>query len=177
MPAFWNNIFSSQTEPESLSDVLSKVPIFSRLKPREREAMKTFMHRRHYSAGELLFEAGEPASGMYLIRSGTVRLSAPAADKEQSELIRLGVGDFFGESTLAAPATRTVTARTLESCEIIALLHSDLLDILEKHPAMGARLFFGLSEVLSSRLQACTIELLKRSGTGSPAPELDGETL
>ena len=161
MQSLWKNIFRTQTSRESFASLLSSTPMFSKLRDRDLDILKSFFHPRHYSADELIFEQGEPASGMYLIRTGSVRILFHKPDGTGAELARLGPGDFFGESSLAVPGTRNATARTLESAELLGFFHSDLQDILEKHPSLAGRLLFGLASTLGIRLQTCSAELLR----------------
>ena len=58
---------------------------------------------------------------MYMIRSGMVNIYASSQSGVEEELARLGPGDFFGETTLTAPAPRTASARTLENTELVGL--------------------------------------------------------
>jgi len=114
----WSNIFRKKAEEDSLAYLLGTIPIFSELKDRELRFLETLMHIRHYSPGEIVFEEGDPGSGMYIIRSGRVLIFNRDALGQESEQAILGIGDFFGETTLTAPANRTAAAKTLENTEL-----------------------------------------------------------
>jgi CRP-like cAMP-binding protein len=96
---------------------------------------------------------------MYAIRSGRVSIFVRKPDGQKEQLALLGPGDFFGESTLMAPAQRTASARTLEPTELIGLFRADLLEANQKHPAITNAILIGLSRILSERLQAAEIAI------------------
>jgi len=158
MNLLWSNIFRRKAEEESLAYFLRKNPIFSELGERDFRFLESFVHPRRYAPQEIIFEEGDTGSGMYLIRSGKVKIYARDTDGSEEELALLEPGDFFGEITLTAPTTRTASARTTESSELIGLFRADLLGASEKHPALANKILFGLARVMSERLQAMGTE-------------------
>jgi len=154
MNLLWSNIFRKVSEEESLSYFLRKNPIFAELRKRDFRFLEKYIHPRRYTPHEIIFEEGDTGSGMYLIRAGKVRIFSRNPDGSQEELALLQAGDFFGEITLTAPTTRTASAQTTESSELIGLFRADLLSASEKHPDLANKLLFGLARVMSERLQA-----------------------
>ncbi|MBN2646072.1 MAG: cyclic nucleotide-binding domain-containing protein [Desulfuromonadaceae bacterium] len=173
MPQPWSRIFRHKSEEETLGGFLAKVPIFSSLKNRDLAYLEKLVHVRTYHPQEIVYEQGDPGSGLYIIRSGRVSLFTRDAQDRKEELILLGPGDFFGETTLAAPAARMVSASALENCELIGLFRSDLLATADKHPEIANRILLGLTMVVSERLQAATLEL-RRLHFESPGSAGDG---
>jgi CRP-like cAMP-binding protein len=51
-----------------------------------------------FDAGHVIIEPGQPGSGLYLIREGTVRVEAP------ERTVELGPGEVVGERALDTPA-------------------------------------------------------------------------
>jgi CRP-like cAMP-binding protein len=50
-----------------------------------------------FDAGHVIIEAGQPGTGLYLIREGTVRVEAP------ERTVELGPGQVVGERALDTP--------------------------------------------------------------------------
>src|SRR5690606_30942935 len=96
---------------------------------------------------------------MYVIRSGAVQVFTRETDGLENEIALLGPGDFFGETTLTAPTTRTASVRALEKTELIGLFRADLLETTQKKPAVAARILFGVTRIVSERLQAAGQEI------------------
>ena len=169
MNPLWSNIFRKSDE-DSLAYFLGTVPIFSELKGRDLARLESLVHIRHYAPREIVFEEGDPGSGMYLIRSGGVRIFTRTPRGREEELAQLGPGDFFGETTLTAPASRAASARTLEATELIGLFRADLLELAQKHPAMANKILLGLTRIVSERLQAAGQEIRRLHNSMEAAP-------
>ena len=63
-----------------------------------------------FDADEVIFCEGNPADCMYLIASGSVRISKRGRGGQQETLSFLGEGDFFGEMALYDPEPRSAQA-------------------------------------------------------------------
>lgn len=159
MDPLWSNIFGKKLDEESLAYFLKNLPLFSELSPRALKSLEDIVHVRNYAAHETVFEENDPGSGMYMIRSGMVKIFAKAQNGAEDELAKLGPGDFFGETTLTAPAPRTASARTLENTQLVGLFRADILELAERKPAVLCSIFHGLTRVVSERLQAASLEL------------------
>lgn len=154
MDPLWSNFFRSKMEEESLAYFLGTVPIFADLGKRDRVLLESLVHIRTYKPNEIVFEEGDPGSGMYIIRSGRIQVFNRGASDQELEIARLGSGDFFGETTLTAPASRTASVRTLESTELLGLFRADLLELTKKQPAIACKILMGVTRIISERLQA-----------------------
>ncbi|MCK4536800.1 MAG: cyclic nucleotide-binding domain-containing protein [Desulfuromonadales bacterium] len=159
MDPIWSNIFRKTPEKDSLAYFLSQLPLFSELTPKEITLLENLVHVRSYRNHETVFEEGDPGSGMYMIRTGSVCIFSRNPQGAEEELARLGPGDFFGETTLTAPAQRSASARTLEATELVGLFRSDLMEAAQDNPKVASHLLFGLTRVMSERLQAASLEL------------------
>ncbi|WP_051362393.1 EAL domain-containing protein [Solimonas soli] len=82
-------------------------------------------HRRHLSAGEVLFRAGDPGEVAYLVESGVVEIYLERAGGTQA-IARLGSNELFGEMALAGDHTRTASARALDDAELLVITHEAL---------------------------------------------------
>lgn len=159
MDPLWTNIFRKKLDEESLAYFLKNLPIFSELSPRALSVLEDLVHVRSYKAHETIFEEGDPGSGMYMIRNGSVEIYAKDDNGVDDELARLTTGDFFGETTLTAPAPRSAFARTLEATELVGLFRADILELNERKPSISSSILLGLTRVVSERLQAASLEI------------------
>lgn len=159
MDPLWNNIFRKKHDESTLAYFLNNLPMFSELNGRELNLLEKMVHVRNYRPAETVFEEGDPGTGMYMIRSGSVGIFVKNPQGEDEELATLGPGDFFGETTLTAPAPRTATARTHEQTELVGLFRADLLEMVERYPTMISRILIGLTRIISERLQTASMEI------------------
>ena len=159
MDPLWNNIFRKKHDEDSLAYFLNSLPMFAELNGRELNLLEKMVHVRNYRASEIVFEEGDPGTGMYMIRSGGVRIFAKGQQDAEEELTVLGPGDFFGETTLTAPAPRSASARTTEKAELVGLFRADLLEMVERQPTLTSRILIGLTRIVSERLQTASLEI------------------
>jgi len=159
MDPLWNNIFRKKHDEDSLAYFLNNLPMFAELNGRELNVLEKMVHVRNYGVSEIVFEEGDPGTGMYMIRSGGVSILAKNRQGTDDELALLGPGDFFGETTLTAPAPRSATARTTEQTELIGLFRADLLEMVERQPTLTSRILIGLTRIVSERLQTASLEI------------------
>ncbi|MEJ2470505.1 MAG: cyclic nucleotide-binding domain-containing protein [Desulfuromonadales bacterium] len=159
MDPLWNNIFRKRHDEDSLAYFLNNLPMFAELNGRELNLLEKIVHLRNYEANEPVFEEGDPGTGMYMIRKGAVSISAKSNDGNKELLANLGPGDFFGETTLTAPAPRSATARVTDKTELVGLFRADLLEMVERQPTMTCRILIGLTRVVSERLQTASLEI------------------
>jgi CRP-like cAMP-binding protein len=159
MDPLWSNIFRKKLDEESLAYFLQHLPIFSGLSPRALSVLEGIVHVRNYKPHETVFEEGDPGSGMYMIRSGSVTVYVKDQEGAENELAKLGPGDFFGETTLTAPIPRSASVKALETTELVGLFRADITELSEKYPAISCSILLGLTRAVSERLQAASIEI------------------
>lgn len=105
---------------------------------------------RRFRAGDIIFSAGDPGDGFYVIGQGQVQISARVGVQESRVLATIGPGDFFGEMAVLDEAPRSATARADTDTEATFLSRDELLQLLEKRP----RLALDLIREFSNRMRA-----------------------
>lgn len=155
----WSNIFRFGTRKESLAETLQNIPLFRDLSAKELRILERVVHIRTYDAGEPVFVETEPGAGMYVIRSGRVDIVLQYRSEKPLPLAELEAGDFFGEMALLGDTNRSATALARERAELIGFFHPDLIDIINLHPGMGAKISLGLAKTLAERLRYTNTQL------------------
>jgi signal transduction histidine kinase len=95
---------------------------------------------RRFKPGEVLFSAGDPGDGFYVIESGRVQITAPVPGGESRQLATLGPGDTVGEMAVLDDAPRSATARAEEPTETRFVSRAELLALLERRPGLALNL-------------------------------------
>ena len=149
----WANIFRLGPRNQALGEILQSVPLFHELTPKELRILERVVHIRTYLPAETVFIEDEPGAGMYVIRSGRVDIVLQHQSEKPMLLAELETGDFFGEMALLGDSARSATAVVREQSDLIGFFHPDLLEIINLHPGMGAKISFGLARTLSERLR------------------------
>ena len=155
----WANIFRLKNRKESLAEILHNIPLFDELAPKELKILERVVHIRTYQAKEPVFVETEPGAGMYVIRSGRVDIFLNYRQENPLILAELEAGDFFGEMALLGDTARSATAVAREPSQLIGFFHPDLLEIINLHPSIGAKISLGLARMLAERLRYTNAQL------------------
>jgi len=162
----WTDLFRRRkAEQTSLIDALKENVLFRTLTGRELKYLTTLVYERIYQPDEPVFHQNDRGLGMYLIAKGRVAIKTQSAQSEALITV-LSEGSFFGELALVDPDNiRTASAISMERTVLIGFFKPDLMEILERKPAMGVKILFQLSTVLGHRLLETTekITLLTRA--------------
>jgi CRP/FNR family transcriptional regulator, cyclic AMP receptor protein len=164
----WGSIFRIRRQERSLADILSTVPLFADLTQKELRVLEEAVHRRTYQTGETVFVETEPGAGMYVIQSGHVSIVMQHESETPLVLAELSPGDFFGEMALLGDMTRSATAVARDRAELIGFFHPDLLEIINLHPHIGAKIALGLSRTLAERLRYTNDQVRETWGIRGP---------
>jgi signal transduction histidine kinase len=113
---------------------------FSEVLRTELAALNRTGEPRRFAAGQIIFSAGEPGDGFYLIDRGLVEISASVAEGETRLLATIGPGDFLGEMAILDDGPRSATARAAVDTETTFHGRDELLQILEQHPRLALEL-------------------------------------
>jgi len=117
------------------------------------EAVEYFSARqsaRQYALDALLFEEGESPAGLFLLRSGGVKLEVRSRRGSHLLLDLAGTGEMLGLSACISGRPYEVTARTVIPCEAIFVPREDFLDFLRDRPSACVEML----ELLSADLDA-----------------------
>lgn len=155
----WGNIFRLGRREESLAEILQSIPLFGDLSPKELRTLERVVHIRNYQSGETVFAETEPGAGMYVIKSGRVDIVVNHKTDNPMRLAELQSGDFFGEMALLGDTSRSATAVARDTSVLIGFFHPDLVEIINLHPTIGAKISFGLAKTLADRLRYTNSQL------------------
>lgn len=103
--------------------------------------LKPYMRSKRLAPGRVLFKKGDHADRLYLLASGRVELVEIG--------VTLGPGRIFGEIAFFAPdRRRTMTARCLETCQVLSIDESTVRQLYHQNPEFG----FALVGLIAGRL-------------------------
>jgi len=148
-----------KSEQDALTDVLREAHLFRDIDERSLRMFRKMMHVRSYAPDEIVFREGQPGNGMYVVIDGEVRIVLNHGKQHETELARLGRGEFFGEFNLLGELPRSASALTTTSATLGGFFRPDLLELIERNPRLGVRVVLNLGEVLAQRLRRSNQEL------------------
>ncbi len=118
-------------------------------------------HRLRFKAGDVIFTAGDPGDGLYIVESGCVQISAVVGDGQSRTLALIGPGDFFGEMAVIDDAPRSATATAEHETEAYFLARGELLGLLERRPQFAINLIREFSSRMRALNQKYAAEILQ----------------
>jgi CRP/FNR family cyclic AMP-dependent transcriptional regulator len=131
---------------------LEVIPLFTGLKREALEPLCAGAHRVTLSAGEILFQQGDPGETMYLIEEGRVTVYTHGADNQEIVLDILGPDQVIGELALLDGKPRSATVRALTDCQLLALDRGPFMAHLRQNPETAIHLLDYLSGNLRQRV-------------------------
>lgn len=138
--------------------------IFSDLPPEAQAELREIAFPFHREAGDLLFQEGLPAKGIYVIKQGRVKLVQQTPDKRKKQILRiLGPGDLVGEEAFFAGGTYSAYARALEPTDCCFLPGRDFMEFLSRYPAAAFRLLERLADAVKE-YQRMLVEIAYEKG-------------
>lgn len=156
---FWGNIFKVKGKEETLHNFLKNNPLFQGFSSRDLKNIEKIIHLRKFKKDEIIFKEDEPGTGMYIIKSGGVRITKQKMKEggisEEEIITTLKHNDFFGELTLIEKTRfpRNASAYAEEESELIGFFKPDLLEINERNPRLGIKIIIRIAEIIASRLR------------------------
>lgn len=141
------------------AQTLRKVPVFSGLEEHELQFLAQRAVPRHYSAGEMIFNEGDPCSGLYVIESGNVRIFKSSAAGREQVLAIEGAGGSIAELPVFDGGNYPASASAASDSTLLFVSKNDFQALCLEHPrvalkvlrVVGARLrrLVGIIEELS----------------------------
>ena len=102
-------------------------------------------------AGSPLFVENMVGESLFIVRSGTVRVTQRTAEGDR-ELAILGAGEHVGEMALLGKTVRLVSAVAATPCEVLELSHRDYFRKASEKPAACLKLALAIANDLSARI-------------------------
>jgi len=90
---------------------------------------------KRYAVGEVLFNEGDEADGLYMIRRGSVTVSRMVAGKEVV-LAYVSAGNYVGEMALLSSKPRSATVRAASTTEVVLLEAARVAEVLKRNTSM-----------------------------------------
>ena len=118
-------------------------------------------------AGQVVFKAGDPADGMYLVRKGELVVFLEQNGNEVV-LAKIGEGGMIGEMALFDRQPRSASVKASVETEVTLISLDDFGKLMKQIP----KWFVGLMTALSGRLRTTNDRLkqMDSSKAGAPAP-------
>ena len=127
-----------------------------------------------HGRGTVLFAEGEPARGVYLLRSGRATVSISSSEGRIVMLRLAQAGDVLGLNSVLRNCSYDTTVKTLEPCRTDFISRAELLELMQQSQAGAQTILKILSRELTELTDRAKLLLLPQTASGRFAKLLLG---
>jgi ATP-binding cassette, subfamily B, bacterial HlyB/CyaB len=124
-------------ETQSPAEFLASVDLLSTMTRADIERLAESAQSRLLAFGDTVCTAGDAAGGLFIVKSGSIRVFAADADKETSLGVRKA-GEVFGEMVMLREYQHEWSARASSKTELLFVPRSAITPILAANPTARA---------------------------------------
>jgi CRP-like cAMP-binding protein len=124
-------------------ELISKVPLFSRLSKKQREDVARIADELDLPRGKDMAREGERGREFFVLLEGDADVF-----KGEKLINKMKKGDFFGEIALITKMPRTATVTAMSDVRVLVINERDFAALLKHSPEVGR----GVAEALAERI-------------------------
>ena len=132
-------------------EALAKAPLFRDFTETGIKIFASIAAEKAIPAGSPLFVESMVGESLFIVKSGTVRITQKTADGER-ELGTLGPGDAVGELALLGKGVRLVSAVAATPCEVLELTQRDFARLQPQKPQACLKLALAIAADVAQRI-------------------------
>lgn len=118
-------------------EILAAVSYFRGLDPRAFESVIRSAFSRDYEPGQMVILEGEPASGLFVVQHGWLKVSKIAVEGREQILQFLGGGEVFNAVSVFSGAPNQATVTALEATRLWIIRRETMLHLLDTNPQIA----------------------------------------
>jgi CRP/FNR family transcriptional regulator, cyclic AMP receptor protein len=122
--------------------------MFCGIEPSQVETLVSMAHLRRIASDTTLFAKGDPGTDLFVVASGTVKITVPSIDGREAIFTLLHRGAIFGEIALLDGRPRTADAVAITDCDLMVITRRDFLRFVHGEPNVATKLIALLCERL-----------------------------
>ncbi len=126
---------------------LRQAVLLKGLSVRDLSTVASLCSDRLYAKGEVIFYQDDPATSLFILNRGCVRISVVNPNGREKIIGLFQTGDIFGENLLTQPQ-RQVQATAHDECWVSIITRENFLRLIKEKPALA----FNLIEILTMKL-------------------------
>lgn len=146
--------------PESISDSLHRLPLFSGIPPQELEPLLPGVREFKVRAHEMLFQKGDNLRGIHVLVSGQVKLFMTTAQGTEKLFMMARPGQAFGEAVVFLDRPCPVSAEATQDSTLLIIAKDVLLTMMDRNPLFARKMLASISmrlHELMSDMETCTL--------------------
>lgn len=127
----------SNAPSDQLLSLLASVPLFGGLEPTALAAIVRRVHQRPIDRDAYVFQQGDPASVLYVLREGQVRITQVTPEGNQVLLRFIRPGQMFGGMAAFGQSEYPASAQAIEAGVVLAWDSQMMRDLMRQYPQLA----------------------------------------
>ena len=148
-----------------------RAPLFNGLTKDEMEKVLSLARQATWSEGDTIVREDEPGETIYVIYSGTVKVSkkltlpqfSDESRRDEKTLLHMDASEpiVAGEIAMLTKAERSATITATTDCAALEIYGPDLARLCESDPNLGVKILTNLAQILSERLRKANRDVVR----------------
>jgi CRP/FNR family cyclic AMP-dependent transcriptional regulator len=135
------------------------IPMFEGLADDDLQLLAASVTPRPYTAGQMIFNQGDPGGEMYIVAAGHVNIHLPGDGSRRVSLKDIARGEYFGELALFDDKPRSASALATTNAVLLELSRDTLSKYVERRP----RAAMAILRTMAERLRETNAMLSERA--------------
>ena len=136
-------------------DFLKSVNIFSDLSDSELKSIQELCKTRKYPKNSMIILEEEMGDVVFIVMSGTVKITRVNDEGKEVILAMLGSGEVFGEMAILDGESRSANVLAQENCILVVISSEDFIRILKSN----FKVSFGLMSELAKKIRKSDLQI------------------
>ncbi len=133
------------------AEALARAPLFKDFTDTGLQIFATIAQEKAIPAGSPIFVENMVGESMFIVKSGTVRITQRSGDGER-ELAVLGPGEHLGAVSLLGKSVRLVSAVAATPCQVLEISQRDFTRLQPQKPQACLKLALAISADLAVKI-------------------------
>jgi len=139
----------SSTPAAEKLQVLKNSALFRKFTPAALSRLCKYVTTRRYKRDNIIFSRGDPGQCLFIVASGTVKISVQSEDSKDAVFNVINACGIFGEIALLDGQPRTADAVAVTDCQLLVLERRDFLPLIESNSSIALQII----EILCERIR------------------------
>jgi len=136
-------------------DFLSTVSIFSEIDQDSLTEVSKITTERSYPKGSMIILEQEYGHKLFILQSGTVKITRVNDEGKEVILALLGSSEIFGEMAILDGESRSANVLAQEACSLLVISSEDFINILKKN----FKVSFALMSELAKKIRKSDLQI------------------
>jgi len=137
---------------------LESSKLFRHLPAGELLKLRAVSRESSFAAGQSIFKEGDPADGMYIVKTGQVQISALLETGERQILSQVSPGDVFGEMAVLDNQPRSASASAERDSIVYFVPRDELVTLFQDFPDLA----MNMVQEISGRLREFNRQYIRK---------------